>query len=114
MDLIVKFKRDNQLPEDPKEADSIRKRSEWFVWYEGNLYKKSYTHPLLKCITPEDGDYVLREIHQGACGSHQGARAVAGKALRAGLYWPSLREDAAQLVQKCEKCQKFANVQRLP
>ena len=57
---------------------------------------------------------MLREVHQGVCGSHQGARSIAGKALRAGFYWPSLREDAAHLVQKCDKCQKFGNVQRLP
>ena len=57
---------------------------------------------------------MLREIDQGACESHQGARCIAGKALRAGFYWPTLREDATKLVQKCDKCQKFANVQRLP
>ncbi|XP_021851117.1 uncharacterized protein [Spinacia oleracea] len=83
MNHIVAYKRSQELPEDEKEAAQVKKRAEWFVWYEENLYKKSYTHPLLKCITPEDGDYVLREIHQGACGSHQGSRTTAGKTLRA-------------------------------
>ena len=40
MDQIVHYMRDNKLPEDPKEADTIKKRAEWFVWHEGNLYKK--------------------------------------------------------------------------
>ncbi|XP_056690478.1 uncharacterized protein [Spinacia oleracea] len=97
MDQIIAYKRSQELPEDEKEAA-----------------QKSYTHPLLKCITPEDGDYVLREIHQGACGSHQGSRTTAGKALRAGFYWPTLQADAEKLVRHCEKCQKYAQVQHLP
>ena len=86
--------KDGKLPEDEKESVRVRKASKWFLWHDGHLYKKSFTHPLLKCITLEEGDYVLREIHEGACGAHQGARTIAGKALRSGYYWPTLKEDA--------------------
>ncbi|XP_021743464.1 uncharacterized protein LOC110709553 [Chenopodium quinoa] len=54
-------------------------QAKWFLWHEGKVYKKSYTHPLLYCVSPDEGDYILREIHQGACGSHQGSRTLAGK-----------------------------------
>ena len=50
----------------------------------------------------------MREVHEGCCGHHLGARALAQKAIRIGYYWPSATEDARNLVQKCEKCQIFA------
>ena len=72
MDDIVKHLRDGFLPDDSKEAERIKHKSGWFLWHEILLYKKSFTHPLLKCVTPEEGNYILREINQGASGSHQG------------------------------------------
>ncbi|KAI5327751.1 hypothetical protein L3X38_027147 [Prunus dulcis] len=50
--------------------------------------------PYLRCLTPEEGHYVLREIHEGICGNHSGARSVAHKAIRQGYFWPSLHIDA--------------------
>ncbi|XP_056698534.1 uncharacterized protein [Spinacia oleracea] len=114
MEKIIKYKRDNVLPDSEKEAASIKKQADWFLWHNEALYKVSYTHPLLKCVTPEEGNYILREIHQGACGSHQGARTIAGKALRSGFYWPTLRSDATDLVKRCGRCQEFANLTRMP
>jgi hypothetical protein len=28
------------------------------------LYKRGFTLPLLKCISPEEGNYIFREIHE--------------------------------------------------
>lgn len=111
---IVKYLQDGQLPSDSKEADRIKTAAKWFLWHDGHLYKKSFTHPLLKCVTPEEVDYILREIHQGACGAHQGVRTIAGKALRAGYYWPTLKQDAITIVQKCKQCQFDSDIPRRP
>uniref|UniRef100_A0A2N9HLG9 Integrase catalytic domain-containing protein n=1 Tax=Fagus sylvatica TaxID=28930 RepID=A0A2N9HLG9_FAGSY len=55
--------------------------------------------------------YVMREIHEGICGDHSGARALQRKIVRAGYYyWPSLKADACKFVQSCDKCQRFANL----
>uniref|UniRef100_A0A2N9GLE6 Uncharacterized protein n=1 Tax=Fagus sylvatica TaxID=28930 RepID=A0A2N9GLE6_FAGSY len=59
-------------------------------------------------------NYVIREVHEGICGNHSGARALAHKLTRAGYYWPSLLHDAAQYVKTCDKCQRFANIPRAP
>lgn len=111
---IIGYLRDGSLPIDEKEAGALKKKAGWFLWHEGNLYKKSYTHPLLKCVTPFEGNYILREIHEGACSSHQGARTIAGKALRAGYYWPTLKHDAEVLVRKCPNCQLHGDIPRAP
>ncbi|XP_057250719.1 uncharacterized protein LOC125497729 [Beta vulgaris subsp. vulgaris] len=112
MNEIVEYLRDGTLPNDPKEADRVKHKSGWFLWHDGQLYKKSFTLPLLKCVTPEEGNYVLREIHQGACGSHQGGKTIAGKALRAGYYWPTLKADASDLARRCPSCQIHSDIPR--
>uniref|UniRef100_A0A2N9GCW7 Uncharacterized protein n=1 Tax=Fagus sylvatica TaxID=28930 RepID=A0A2N9GCW7_FAGSY len=43
-----------------------------------------------------------------------GARSLAHKLTRAGYYWSSLLHDATQYVKTCDKCQRFANIPRVP
>ncbi|XP_056690068.1 uncharacterized protein [Spinacia oleracea] len=61
-----------------------------------------------------DGKEILDDLHQGLCSSHIGGRALAEKALRTGYYWPTLREDALAMVQKSDKCQRFAHLIHRP
>ena len=70
--------------------------------------------PILKCIAGKDTEYVLREVHEGICGNHIGARALAGKVLRQGYYWPTILRDATDLVRICKICQEHAKISRLP
>ena len=105
---------DGRLPDDPKEAAKIRTRSARFTNHKGSLYKRGFFTPILKCIAGKDTEYVLREVHEGICGNHIGARALAGKVLRQGYYWPTILKDATDLVKKCKICQEHAKTSRLP
>ena len=82
MDPIWNYIIDESLPDDSKEAAKIRVRSARFTNHKGSLYKRGFFTPFLKCIAGEDTRYVLREVHEGICGNHIGARALAGKVLR--------------------------------
>ena len=44
------------------------------------------SHPSLSASQEKNTEYVLREVHEGVCGNHIGARALAGKVLRQGYY----------------------------
>jgi hypothetical protein len=90
------------------------KRLKQYAVVNGELYKSGVTEPWLKCITAEKGLELLREIHSGFCGAHIGTRALAGKAIKQGFYWPTINIDAKALVRQCEACQKTANQQNLP
>ena len=57
--------------------------------------------------------YVLREIHEGIYGNHSGPRSLVGKTIRAGYFWPTMQKDAIELIKKCDKCQRFGNVQHI-
>ncbi|XP_021864960.2 uncharacterized protein [Spinacia oleracea] len=114
MDDIVNFKMNGVLLEDPKRVERLQKKCTWFEIWNGTLYKKAFSRPLLRCVTPEKGHEVLEDLHQGLCSSHIGGRALAEKALRTGYYWPTLKEDALDLVKRCDKCQRFAHPIRRP
>ena len=84
MDPIWDYLLERLLPNDPKEASKLRTRSARFTIHRGSLYKRGFFTPILKFIAGKDADYVLREVHEGVCGNHIGARALVGKALRHG------------------------------
>ena len=86
MEPIWDYIIDRRLPDDPKEVAKTRTRSAKFTNHKGSLYKRGFFTPILKCIAGKDIEYVLREVHEGICGNHIGARALAGKVLRQGYY----------------------------
>ncbi|KAI3445131.1 hypothetical protein Pfo_001796 [Paulownia fortunei] len=90
------------------------REGELFCLIDGLLYERAYSTPYLRCLSQEEGAYVLREIHEGGCGSHGGGRALACKTANTGYFWPSLKEDAQHLVKICEKCQKHASLIHKP
>ncbi|KAL0462667.1 UNVERIFIED_CONTAM: hypothetical protein Slati_0154300 [Sesamum latifolium] len=111
---ILRWIDEGHLPGDRWEATKIKNRAIHFLMQGGMLYKKSFTHPLLRCLSQEEGLHVLKEIHDGCCGSHVGTWELANKALRAGYFWPTMKKDARYLVNKCEKYQKHATLIHQP
>ncbi|GKV39077.1 hypothetical protein SLEP1_g46896 [Rubroshorea leprosula] len=103
-DSIVSFLRDGIVPEDRQEAMKLRKTASRYTLVDEVLYKRSFSFPLLRCLNPYEAEYALREVHEGVCGSHVGARTLAHKVLRQGYYWPNMYKDATYFVQKCLKC----------
>ncbi|CAL2224572.1 unnamed protein product [Prunus armeniaca] len=114
MTLIYAYITNGTLPGDKSQARKLRYRSARYTVINDVLYKRGFTTPYLKCITTEQGDYVLREIHGGVCGDHSGSRSLAHKAFWQGYYWPTMHQDADTLVKKCDKCQRFGNVSHIP
>ncbi|PIN17845.1 hypothetical protein CDL12_09494 [Handroanthus impetiginosus] len=60
----------------------IRVRSARFVIVKDVLFKRSFSEPVLSCLSEEEGQYVQKEIHEDCCDSHIGGTALAGKVLR--------------------------------
>jgi hypothetical protein len=82
--------------------------------YKNELYKSGVAQPYLRCVPTHQGIEILKGIHNGFCGSHISTRALAGKAIRQGFFWPTIVKDAAEVAKTCETCQKNANNQRAP
>ncbi|XP_048492977.1 uncharacterized protein LOC104903462 [Beta vulgaris subsp. vulgaris] len=114
MSPIIEYKKTGRLPTDPLEAKYVKAKDKWFELWDGTLYKKAFDRSLLKCISREDDLDVMKELHEGACASHIGGRALGEKALRTGYYWPTLKEDALLHAKKCDSCQRHGNIYQKP
>ncbi|GKV31653.1 hypothetical protein SLEP1_g40325 [Rubroshorea leprosula] len=80
-DPILSFLQDEIVPKDRQEAMKLRKKASRYTLVGGVLYKRSFSLPLLRCLSPYEAEYALREVHEGVCGSHVGARTLAHKVL---------------------------------
>ncbi|KAL2235897.1 UNVERIFIED_CONTAM: Retrovirus-related Pol polyprotein from transposon opus [Sesamum indicum] len=99
-DEIVKYLEDGSLPDDLIKAKRVRFRVTRFTILSGQLYKRTVNGPLLKCSDEERAEHVMREIHEGSCGNHSGARSLAQKIIRQGYFWPTMIKDTRDFVKK--------------
>ena len=109
MDPIVRFLKDDILPEEKLEAEKIRRNAPRFWLFEDHkLYKCSYSGPYLLYIHPEASELLLEELHEGICGSHTRGRSLSHRALTQGYWWPRMQKEALEYIKKCDQCQRFA------
>jgi hypothetical protein len=105
-----------ELPLDRAEARRLARRAKLFVLLgDGKeLYHRSPSGILQRCISIAEGQELLQEIHSGACGHHAAPRALVGNAFRQGFYWPTAVVDATRIVRTCQGCQFYAKQTHLP
>jgi ribonuclease HI/transposase InsO family protein len=105
-----------ELPLDKAKARRLARRARSFVLLgdERELYHRSPSGILQRCISITQGQELLQEIHSGACGHHAAPRALVGNAFQQGFYWPTAVADATRIVRSCRGCQFYAKQTRLP
>ena len=89
MDPIRAYLTNGTLPDDHQQAAALKKRATSFEIIKGELHKRGYLQPFLKCVTPEKGREILDDLHSGYCASHIGGRTLAQRARRQGYFWPT-------------------------
>ena len=82
MDPLVTFLKQGLLPKDKGKAEKIHKKApRYWLSEEQKLYKRSHSVPYLLCVHPKAMEPLLKELHEGICGSHTEGRSLAYKAL---------------------------------
>ena len=61
-----------------------------------NLYKHGSGQSLLKCVTAEQAQYIIKELHEGICGYHSGTRTMTTRILLAGSFWPTMEANCPE------------------
>src|SRR5688500_1195674 len=84
----LRYLRQGELPLDQAEARRVARRAKSFVLLgdEKELYHRSPSGILQRCISIAEDQELLREIHSGACGHHAAPRALVGNAFWQGFY----------------------------
>ncbi|XP_057760005.1 uncharacterized protein LOC130980330 [Arachis stenosperma] len=88
IDPIIDFLESGKLPDDHKAAKALRREAPKYVIVQGQLFKRGLNQPLLKCLRPDQMDYVLREAHEGCCGHHIGGKTLVRKLVRPVTFGP--------------------------
>lgn len=111
---IMSYLKDGNLPEEEVSARRIQRRAKAYIIINGELYKRSVTNVLQRCVEPEEGQKILQDIHQGECGHHASSRTLVGKVFQHVFYWPSALQEAEDIVRKCNACQRYASKIHMP
>jgi len=98
----------------PAEAWKVKKNSTKYTIIDGKLFRNGFTHPILVCVYGEQCTRIMAELHEGICGIHIGGRSLSSKAMRAGYYWRTIREDCTRYAQRCKKCQQHTDCYNAP
>ena len=102
------------LPSNRAQAWRLARRAKSFILFDRELYKRSPSGILQRCIPIPEGKELIRDIHAGACGHHAAPRTLVGNAFQQGFYWPTEVADATDVVRTCEGCQFYARKTHLP
>ncbi|XP_016164665.1 uncharacterized protein LOC107607204 [Arachis ipaensis] len=111
---FINYLQTSHIPETVENVKRFRRQATFFTLLNGALYRRGYTRPLLKCLSRSEAEIALSEAHEGICETHTGARSLSSKILRAGFFWPSLKQDSENKVRACINCQKHAPTIHIP
>ena len=73
MTPIVGYLKEGKLPQGRDEARKLRIKSAKYILMDDMLYKRGFSQPYLRCLAPDEANYELRKVHEGACGNHSEA-----------------------------------------
>ncbi|XP_025628720.1 uncharacterized protein [Arachis hypogaea] len=92
MDPIIEFLGKARLPSDEQAAKTIRQKAAKYAIIQSQLFKKGLSQPLLKCLHPDQTEYVLQKVHEGC----------------------SLMADSKEFVRRCKRCQENSSFHKAP
>jgi len=105
---------DDMLPVEPAEAKAVKRNVGRYALVDEKMFRHGYIHLVLTCVSGDQCTHIMTELHEGICGSHVGGRTLSLKVVRAGYYWPTMREDCMRYAQRCGQCQKHVNWHHTP
>ena len=83
---IISYLKNWTLLKDHNASRRLKVQSSRFVLIRDVLYKRGFSRPYLRCLVPNEVDYVIREVHKGVCGNHSEACSLVHKLIQAGYY----------------------------
>ena len=83
---LISYLKTGLLLDGKEAARKLKFQASRFVLIKDVLYKRGFSRPYLRCLSREEADYVMREVHEAICGNHSGARSLVHNLIRAAYY----------------------------
>ena len=74
--LLTSYLKNGMLSDGKDVARKLKVLASRFVLIKDVLYKRGFSRLYLRCLSPEEADYVMREVHEGIYGNHSGSRSL--------------------------------------
>ena len=76
---LIAYLRSGILPDRKDATRKLKVQASQFVLIRDVLYKRGFSRPYLRCLSHDEAVFVMREVHEGICGNHSGARSLVHK-----------------------------------
>ena len=73
---LIAYLQSGTLPNRKDAARKLKVQASRFVLIRDVLYKRGFSQPYLRCLSHDEADYVMREVHEGICENHLGVFSV--------------------------------------
>ena len=83
---LVAYLQSGTLPNEKDAARKLKVQASRFVLVRDVLYKRGLSQPYLRCLSHDEADYVMREVYEGICENHSGARSLVHKLIQVRYY----------------------------
>nr|GEY25505.1 reverse transcriptase domain-containing protein [Tanacetum cinerariifolium] len=81
-----------------------------YFWDEPYLFNIFADQIIRRCVHGQEANNILKACHEGPTGGHHGANFTAKKVFDAGFFWPTIYQDAHDLVTWCDACQRQGKI----
>ncbi|GJT94255.1 reverse transcriptase domain-containing protein, partial [Tanacetum coccineum] len=81
-----------------------------YFWDDPYLFKICADHVIRRCVAGQEAFDILTACHNGPTGGHYGVNYTAKKVFESGFYWPTIYQDAHDLVTRCDTCQRHGKI----
>ena len=79
MTPITSYLKDGVLPDGREAARRFTVQATQFVLNKDVLYKRGFSRPYLRCLTLQEANYVMREVHKGVYRNHSRSQSLGHK-----------------------------------
>ena len=62
---LVFYLKNGALADGKEVASKLKVQATRFVLIKDIMYKRSFSRPYLRCLSPEEAGYVMKEVHEG-------------------------------------------------
>ena len=71
---LISYLNNGMLPDGKDATRKLKVQASRFVLIKDVLYKRDFSRLYLRCLVPEEAEYIMREVYEGICGNHSGVR----------------------------------------
>ncbi|XP_052481239.1 uncharacterized protein LOC105762198 [Gossypium raimondii] len=113
---ILRYVKNCEYPDQATENEkkTLRRLANDYVLDGEILYRRGKDQVLLRCVDAVEAKQILKEVHEGVCGTHANGFTMARQIMRFGYYWSAMEGDFIKYAKKCHKCQIYGDKIHVP